>query len=104
MRQFPPTAVYKGEVDADSYLDGVTAGIPHRQIALEELLLLWLENANPACRKLEMQTISRALPRAWAKTGKRRPASKEIIAITTRSSIRVKPRFATFFMANEFLC
>lgn len=48
VRSFPPTAVYKGEIDPDSYLDGITDGIPHRQIALEELVLLWLENANPA--------------------------------------------------------
>ncbi len=48
VRQFPPTAVYKGDVDPDTYLDGVTDGVPHRQITLEELMLLWLENANPA--------------------------------------------------------
>lgn len=48
VRTFPPTAVYKGEIDVDAYLDGVTAGVPHRQLALEELMLLWLENANPA--------------------------------------------------------
>jgi glycosidase len=46
--EFPPSAVYKGAVDADGYLEGLTAGVPHRQVALEELMLLWLENANPA--------------------------------------------------------
>jgi len=48
VREFPPAAVYKGESDPDSYLEGTTAGIPHRQVVLEEMMLLWLENANPA--------------------------------------------------------
>ncbi len=48
VREFPPSAVYKGEADADAYLEGATAGIPHRQLILEEMMLLWLENANPA--------------------------------------------------------
>jgi glycosidase len=46
--QFPPLAVYWGEVALDDYLENKTAGIPHRQIALEELLMLWLANVNPA--------------------------------------------------------
>jgi glycosidase len=47
-REFPPKAVYQGQVSAEIYLSGETQGIPHRQIALEELLMLWLANANPA--------------------------------------------------------
>jgi glycosidase len=46
--EFPPLAVYRGEVDLDAYLEGATAGVPHRQIVLEELLMLWLANVNPA--------------------------------------------------------
>jgi glycosidase len=45
---FPPLAVYRREVTLDAYLEGETAGVPNREIALEELLLLWLANANPA--------------------------------------------------------
>ena len=45
---FPPLAVYRGEVGIENYLRGETAGVPHRQVALEELVLLWLANANPA--------------------------------------------------------
>lgn len=45
---FPPVAVYRGDVDVDAYLAGSTAGVPHRETVLEELLLLWLANANPA--------------------------------------------------------
>ncbi len=46
--EFPPLAVYRGEVDLDTYLEGATEGVPNRQVALEELLMLWLANVNPA--------------------------------------------------------
>ena len=46
--EFPPSSVYKGETDAATYLQGESEGIPHRQVALEELLMLWIANANPA--------------------------------------------------------
>jgi glycosidase len=46
--EFPPLAVYRGEIAPDAYLEGETSGVPHRQVALEELLMLWLANVNPA--------------------------------------------------------
>jgi len=46
--EFPPMAVYRGQQSVDEYLSGETNHIPHRQIALEEMLMLWLANANPA--------------------------------------------------------
>ena len=45
---FPAVAVYRREVELDTYLEGKTAGIPHRLIVLEEMLMLWLANVNPA--------------------------------------------------------
>jgi glycosidase len=63
---FPPAAVYRAEHTVDEYLSGKTASTPHREIALEELLMLWLSNANPALGKfgelfddapLETQTV-----------------------------------------------
>ena len=45
--QFPPLAVYRQEISAEAYLEGATNGVPHRQIVLEELILLWLANENP---------------------------------------------------------
>ena len=45
--EFPPLAVYRQEIALKDYLEGETAGIPHRQIVLEEMLMLWLANANP---------------------------------------------------------
>ncbi|MDY6878295.1 MAG: alpha-amylase family glycosyl hydrolase [Chloroflexota bacterium] len=47
--EFPPLAVYRREVALENYLEGETAGVPHRQVVLEEMLMLWLANANPAC-------------------------------------------------------
>ena len=46
--EFPPISVYRGERTIDEYLWGRTDGMLNRQIALEELLMLWLANANPA--------------------------------------------------------
>jgi glycosidase len=45
---FPPLTVFRGEIDARHYLDLETAGRPNRQSTLEEMVLLYLANANPA--------------------------------------------------------
>lgn len=46
---FPPLAVYQRKIAPDAYLAGDTGGVPNRQIVLEDLLMLWLANMNPAC-------------------------------------------------------
>ncbi len=46
--EFPPLAVYTREVDRDTFLNGSMDGVPNRQLVLEEMLMLWLSNANPA--------------------------------------------------------
>jgi hypothetical protein len=46
--EFPPLAVHRGARSAREWLEDETGGIPHRAVALEELILLWLGNANPA--------------------------------------------------------
>src|SRR5207302_9538965 len=46
---FPPLAVFRGALPAEEWLAGETGGVPHRAVAMEELLMLWLENTNPAC-------------------------------------------------------
>ncbi len=48
VEHFPPVAVYRETMTAKEYLAGETAGTPHRQVTLEEMLMLWLSNANPA--------------------------------------------------------
>ncbi len=46
---FPPLPVHRGAVTAREWLELETGGVPHRAVALEELMMLWLGNANPAC-------------------------------------------------------
>jgi glycosidase len=48
VEQFPPLAVFRDGQDPIEYLAGESEGIPNREIALEELLMLWLANVNPA--------------------------------------------------------
>jgi glycosidase len=46
--EFPTVPVYRGRIPLAEYLEGQTAGTPNRQIVLEELMMLWLANMNPA--------------------------------------------------------
>jgi glycosidase len=70
--EFPNVAAYRGEISATEYLAGTTDGMSNREIALEELLMLWLANGNPAFapygelfddRRLEDDTAYLALVR-----------------------------------------
>jgi hypothetical protein len=50
---FPPTAVYRREISLDEYLAGesrLPAGeiVSNHELVLEELMILWLANSNPA--------------------------------------------------------
>src|SRR5262245_42829605 len=45
---FPPPSIYRGTENSTAYLGGATAGVPHRQLVLDDLVLLWLTNRNPA--------------------------------------------------------
>ncbi len=46
--QFPPMSVYLEGRTPQDFLEGSTSGVTHREIVLEEILMLWLSNANPA--------------------------------------------------------
>jgi glycosidase len=46
--EFPTVSLYRGEIEVETYLEGRTEGVPNRQIVLEEMLMLWLANMNPA--------------------------------------------------------
>ena len=48
VEEFPNVAVYRGEAKAEEWLNGSTEGTSHREAVLEELMLLWLANQNPA--------------------------------------------------------
>ena len=51
--QFPASDVYRGERSPAQWLAGETAGIPHRAVALEEMMMLWLANLNRAFRPFQ---------------------------------------------------
>jgi glycosidase len=48
VQQFPGSTIIRGEQAPEQWLAGSTAGMTHREVALEELLLLWNANRNPA--------------------------------------------------------
>jgi glycosidase len=47
-RDFPPLDVYRRHLPVEEYVAGRTGDVSHREILLEELLMLWLSNLNPA--------------------------------------------------------
>jgi len=53
VEEFPGTRVYQGVETAQEWLAGSTDGVHHREVALEELLLLWISNRNAAFRPFE---------------------------------------------------
>jgi len=48
VEEFPPLAVYRDEMGVDEFLDSETKGMSNKVITLEELLMLWITNKNPA--------------------------------------------------------
>src|SRR5262249_8091103 len=65
---FPSQPVYRGRVLARTWLAGATDGRSHREVALEELLLLSLANANPAAAPYRELFDDTALARGTAYT------------------------------------
>jgi hypothetical protein len=65
---FPPVAVYRREIRPETYLGGETAGVPHRHVVLEELIMLWLTNVNPAFSPFRELFDDTALERETAYT------------------------------------
>jgi glycosidase len=47
-KDFPPLTVYKGEETAEEYIKSSTKNIPNSVITLEEMMMLWITNRNPA--------------------------------------------------------
>jgi len=48
VKTFPPLLVHRRQITLAEYLKGSTAKVPHQEISLEEMLLLWTANQNPA--------------------------------------------------------
>ncbi len=53
VNEFPPLPVYNKNISAEDYLKGTTENKPNSEIILEEIILLNLENINPATASLE---------------------------------------------------
>ena len=53
LNEFPPVDVYSSKLKPEEYLSGQTGSKPNSEIVLEEILLLHLENINPAASKLD---------------------------------------------------
>ena len=53
VEEFPPLPVYQNKVKAIEYLKGKTENKDNREILLEELIILNLENINPATHQLK---------------------------------------------------
>ncbi len=51
VEEFPPPDVYLGEIEVESYIEGSTQGRPNKEIILEELIHIWLNNNNPSFSK-----------------------------------------------------
>jgi glycosidase len=51
VEQFPSSDVYRSEKSSVEWLAAETDGVAHRAVAFEEMMLLWLANANPAFNK-----------------------------------------------------
>jgi len=45
---FPTVSLFRGETSLDEYFQGETENLPNHQVVLEEILMLWLDNENPA--------------------------------------------------------
>src|ERR1700678_308845 len=50
VEKFPTADVYRKEKTPEEWLAGQTDGLSNRAVAFEEMMLLWLANANPAFR------------------------------------------------------
>ena len=81
---FPVVAVYRGQQTAADWLAGSAGGVPNRAIALEELILLWLANLNPAFRRFQELFDDQSLARTTAYSQ---------IASSLQAYFETRPRF-----------
>ena len=48
IHKFPPLSVYSGELSDEAYLKGKSGALSNKEILLEEIIVLWLDNNNQA--------------------------------------------------------
>jgi len=101
---FPPVVVHRGGLAVDAYLAGTSGGVPNREVALEELLNLWLTNQNTAAApmadlfaddELAVETaypaISTGLQRFFAGRPPFGPAGQDLVTLL-RSPAAAEPQ------------
>jgi hypothetical protein len=66
VRQFPTVDVYRGRLTAEQWLKGTTEGVANREVAFEEMLLLWLANGNTAFAPFKVLFDDKGLKRGTA--------------------------------------
>lgn len=52
INEFPPIVVFNGKIKSEDYLKGKTENKSNKEIILEELIILFFENNNPAAHRL----------------------------------------------------
>lgn len=82
--QFPTVAVYRGQQSTEEWLKAATGGVPNRAVALEELIMLWLANANPAFK---------AFGELFDDESLKRSTSYGQFTATLRDYFETRPRF-----------
>ncbi len=64
--EFPPPLIYKNEIDISNFLKNISDGVDNKHVVLEDIILLWISNINPALtsfteifndEKLEKNTV-----------------------------------------------
>ena len=65
-QRFPNAATFRGELTAQEWLAGNTEGVPHREAAFEEMMLLWLANRNPAFKPFKVLFADAELQKSTA--------------------------------------
>jgi glycosidase len=53
VQEFPSTEIFTGKVSVDEYLNRSSKSVAHQEITLEESLMLWLANENPALKRFQ---------------------------------------------------
>lgn len=53
VQEFPSSEIFQGKMSVDEYLNRSSEGTPHREVALEESLMLYLANENPALKRFQ---------------------------------------------------
>jgi len=79
--EFPASSVFKSEQSLMEYVNGKTGPLSNREIILEELLVLWLDNRNPAYRPIkeiiDEQILAKNVPYGKALAAMERFLDKE---------------------------